>query len=151
MFGAIQSTLENLKTTLAAASGFTEASMSIGTQIISGIQSGLAPLLGTVQTSVSGAINSTGSAALAGGAMLGRATSTGMKSTLQLASVMSTEMGHVKSAVDSGIDAAKEAAEAGDKEVVEAFKSGVNGGSPGDIARNMKQEMLYTKQFIQAA
>lgn len=151
MLGAIQTTLENLKTTLAAASGFTEPAMGIGTQIVSGVQSGLAPLAGTVQTSVSSAVNSAGSAALSGGAMLGRATTTGMRSTLQLASVMSTEMGHVKSAVDSGIAAAKAAAEAGAKEVVEAFKSGVNVGSPGDIARTMKQEMLYTKQFIQAA
>ena len=151
MLGAIKTTLENLKATLAAASGFTEPAMGIGTQIVSGVQSGLAPLAGTVQTSVSSAVNSAGSAALSGGAMLGRATTTGMRSTLQLASVMSTEMGHVKSAVDSGISAAKAAAEAGAKEVVEAFKSGVNVGSPGDIARTMKQEMLYTKQFIQAA
>ncbi|WP_296882115.1 hypothetical protein [uncultured Methanobrevibacter sp.] len=151
MLGAIQTTLENLKTTLAAASGFTEASMSIGTQIITGVQSGLAPLPGAVQTSVSSAINSAGSQALAGGAMLGRATTTGMKSTLQLASVMSAEMDHVKAAVDNGIAAAKSAAEGGAKEVVEAFKSGINVGSPGDIARTMKQEMLYTKQFIQAA
>ena len=151
MLGAIQTTLENLKTTLAAASGFTEPAMGIGTQIVSGVQSGLAPLAGAVQTSVSSAVNSAGSAALSGGAMLGRATTTGMRSTLQLASVMSTEMGHVKSAVDSGISAAKAAAESGAKEVVEAFKSGVNVGSPGDIARTMKQEMLYTKQFIQAA
>ncbi|WP_407454407.1 hypothetical protein [Methanobrevibacter sp.] len=151
ILGAIQTTLENVKTTLSSASGFSESATSIGSQIVSGVQTGLSPLAGTVQGSVSSAINSAGSNALSGGAMLGRAATTGFKSSLKLADVMTAEMGYVKTAVDNGISAAKAAAESGAKEVVEAFKSGVNVGSPGDIARTIKQEMEYTHGFILAS
>lgn len=148
ILGAIQTTLENLKNTLAAASGFTECSINIGTQIVSGVQSGLSPLSGIVQSEVTTAINSAIGSASTGGASIGTSITDGFKSTLKLADVMTTEMGYVKTAVDDGISAAKSAAESGAKEVVEAFKSGVNVGSPGDIARTMEQEMIYTRGFI---
>lgn len=148
ILGTIQAALQGLKDTLAAASGFTEVSVNIGSQIVAGVQSGLSPLSGTVISQVDSAIISAGGVALSGGTSLANSVNNGFRSTLDLHTIMSTEMGYVKSAVDDGINAAKSAAESGAKEIVEAFKSGVNVGSPGDIARTMKQEMLYTKDFI---
>ena len=147
----MQTALESLKATLSAASGFSAPATSIGTQIVTGVKSGLSPLSSTVTTAVSSATASAASAGWTGGAHIGTSVTNGFKSSLQLANVMTTEMGHVKSAVDSGISAAKSAAENGAKEIVQAFQNGVNVGSPGDIARTMKQEMLYTKDFIVGA
>lgn len=148
VLGSINTALQTLKNTLANAGGFNEVSVNIGSQIVSGVRSGLSPLSGTVTTAVSTATNSAGSAALAGGASIATAINNGFSSTLNLHSAMETEMGYVKTAVDNGISAAKSAAESGAKDVVAAFKSGVNVGSPGDIARTMQQEMAYTYDFI---
>ena len=148
VLGSINTALQTLKNTLANAGGFTEVSVNIGSQIVSGVRSGLSPLSGTVTSAVSTATNSAGSAALAGGASIATAINNGFSSTLNLHSAMETEMGYVKTAVDNGISAAKSAAESGAKDVVAAFKSGVNVGSPGDIARTMEQEMAYTYDFI---
>lgn len=145
---SIQTALTNLKATLSGASGFSEASMSIGTQIVSGVQTGMNTLGTTVQTSVSSAINSAKPTANTYGKGLGSNATEGFKSTLKLADVMTAEMGYVKTAVDNGIEAAKTAARNGAEEVVQAFKEGVNVGSPGDIARTMSGEMAYTLQAI---
>ena len=151
ILGTINTALQSLKDTLANAGGFTEVSVSIGSQIISGVQSGIAPLGGAVQSSVSSAIGSASGAASSGGANLGTQVNMGFQSTLNLHSVMEAEMGYVKSAVDSGISAAKSAAQSGAAEIVQAFQSGINVGSPGDIAKTMKQEMIYTNGFILGA
>lgn len=148
VLGSINTALQTLKNTLANAGGFNEVSVNIGSQIVSGVRSGLSPLSGTVTTAVSTATNSAGSAALAGGASIATAINNGFSSTLNLHSVMETEMSYVKTAVDNGISAAKSAAESGAKDVVAAFQSGVHVGSPGDIARTMQQEMDYTYDFI---
>lgn len=151
VLGSIQTALQTLKDTLAAASGFSESSVNIGTQIVNGVKSGLSPLASTVTTQVSTATSASASAGWTGGAYIGQSINGGFKSALDLHTTMTTEMGYVKTAVDNGISAAKSAAESGAKEVVEAFKSGINVGSPGDIARTMEQEMLYTKGFIVGA
>lgn len=148
VLGSINTALQTLKDTLANASGFSEVSVNIGSQIVSGVQSGLSSLSSTVQSSVSSAISSASGSANSGGSSLGTQVNSGFQSTLNLHSIMDTEMGYVKTSVDNGIAAAKSAAESGAAEVVEAFKSGINVGSPGDIARTMEQEMLYTKGFI---
>lgn len=145
MLGAIQTTLENVKSTLSAASGFSDASVSIGSQIVNGINSGLAPLGGTIQGDVSSAINSAGSNALAGGSMLGRATSSGLKSSLQLKSIMETEVGYTLDAITSKEDAFYQAGvklgEAA-KRGMESAKS-INPGSPGNLAHIMIDEVGY--------
>lgn len=148
ILGSINTALQTLKDTLSNAGGFTEVSVNIGSQIVSGIQTGLSPLSSTVSSAVSTATNSAGGAALAGGVSIANALNNGFSSTLNLHSAMETEMEYVKTAVDNGISAAKSAAESGAKEVVQAFQSGINVGSPGDIARTMAQEMSYTYNFI---
>ncbi len=151
VLGSINTALQTLKDTLANASGFSESSVNIGSQIVSGVQTGLAPLSGMIQSSVGNAINSAKPTANTYGKGLGFNATNGFKSELKLANVMTTEMGYVKSAVDNGISAAKSAAESGAKDIVAAFKDGIHVGSPGDIARTMEQEMIYTKDFILGA
>lgn len=144
----VQTALNNLKTTLSSASGFSEVSLSIGSQIVSGVQTGLAPLSPGVQGKVANAINSAKPTANTYGKGLGYNSTQGFKSTLKLAEVMRTEMTYVKTAVDNGIGAAKIAAQNGAAEVVEAFKNGIDAHSPGLIARTMKGEMNYTREAI---
>lgn len=148
LLGSINTALQSLKDTLSNASGFSESSVNIGTQIVSGVQSGLSPLPSTVTTAVSSATSGAASTGWTGGAYIGQSITGGFQSALKLADVMTTEMSYVKTAVDNGISAAKSAAESGAREVVDAFKSGINVGSPGDISRTMEQEMAYTKDFI---
>ena len=148
VLGSIKTSLENLKSTLSAASGFTAPAQSIGTQIIQGIHSGIAPLGTTVISGVNAGINSARNAANTGGITLAQQMTSGFQTNLKLNEVMTTEMGHVKSAVDNGINAAKTAAQNGAQEVVQAFKAGINVGSPGDIARTMSGEMSYTLAAI---
>lgn len=149
LLNTINTALNNIRATLAnAGGGFAAPAMNIGSQIVSGVQSGIAPLGGVVQSAVSSGISSASGTASSGGQNLGSQTTEGFRSTLKLADVMNTEMGYVKSAVDSGIAAAVSAAQSGGKQVVDAFKSGINSGSPGDIYRAMKAEMGYTNQAI---
>lgn len=152
MLGTINNAINGVRDTLTnLAGGFSAPATNIGAQIVSGVQAGISPLGGTVQGAVSSAISSASGAASSGGQTLGSNVTNGFKSNLKLADVMNAEMGYVKSAVDSGISAAVSAAQSGAKQVVDAFKAGVNTGSPGDIARTMKQEMAYTNQFLNAA
>ena len=148
----INTALTNIRTTLAnAAAGFAAPAQGIGAGIVSGVQSGLSPLGGVVQSSVSSGISSASGVATSGGQTLGTNVTTGFKSNLKLGEAMSEEMGHVLDAVNSGLAAAKSAAASGASEIVEAFKSGYNAGSPGDIYRAMKAEMGYTRQAITEA
>ena len=152
LLNSINTALTTIRTTLAnAAGGFAAPAMNIGSQIVSGVQSGLAPLGGTVQSSVSSAISSASGAASSGGQSLGTQTTDGFRSTLKLADVMNAEMGYVKSAVDSGISAAVSAAQSGAEKVVEAFKAGIETGSPGAMAWATYDEMGYIKGFIEKA
>ena len=148
LLGSINTALQSLKDTLANAGGFNEVSVNIGSQIVSGVTSGLSPLGNAVSSAISDATSSAGGAASSGGGSIATALNNAFTSTLNLHTPMETEMEYVKTAVDNGISAAKSAAESGAKDVVAAFKSGVNVGSPGDIARTMQQEMAYTYDFI---
>ena len=151
VLGSISTTIETLKTTLSGASGFSEPAINIGTEIVNGVKSGLSPLASEVTGAVSSATNSSASAGWTGGAYIGTSLNGGFKSSLDLHTTMNNEMGYVKTAVDNGISAAKTAAQNGAREIVQAFQAGINVGSPGDIARTMKQELLYTEGFIHDA
>lgn len=152
ILGAIQTTLENVKTTLAAASGFSEVSVSIGSQIISGVTTGLSPLAGTVQSQVSSAINSAGSQALAGGSMLGRAATEGMRSSLQLKSVMDTEVSYALQAITSREDEFYQAGVALGEAAKRGFESAkaINPGSPGNLAHTMMDEVGYILEAMKS-
>lgn len=145
----VTNTLNQLKATIAAMSGsFTASGVLIGSSIVAGVQTGLAPLPSFVISSVSSATASAASTGWTGGSRIGTSVTNGFKSALKLAAAMKTEMGYVTQAVNSGISAAKSAAQRGAAEVVEAFKSGIETGSPGAMAWAMFDEMGYIRDFI---
>lgn len=146
---AVTNTLNQLKATIAAMSGsFTASGILIGSNIVNGVRTGLAPLPSFVISSVSSATASAASTGWTGGSRIGTSVTNGFKSSLKLAAAMKTEMGYVTQAVNSGISAAKSAAQRGAAEVVEAFKSGIETGSPGAMAWAMFDEMGYIRDFI---
>lgn len=146
---AVTTTLAQLKATLSAsAGGFYASGAAIGTSIVNGVRGGLAGLSGVVTSAVSSAINTGVGLGSSGGARIAQAINSGFSGALNLADTMSTEMDYVVDAVNNGISAAKSAAQSGAEEVVQAFKDGVNTGSPGDIAWTMYDEMWYTHDFI---
>lgn len=145
----VTNTLNQLKATLTAMSGgFTASGTAIGTSIVNGVRTGLAPLPSTVITAVSTATASAASTGWTGGSRIGTSVTNGFKSALKLSAAMKTEMGYVTQAINSGINAAKSAAQRGAEEVVEAFKRGIETGSPGAMAWAMFDEMGYIKDFI---
>lgn len=151
MLTTINNTLNQMKTTLANASGgFYTAGVQIGTSIKNGLSAGVMGMGGILTTAVATA----GSMAYGTAANVGRTIGTyitdGFKFKLKLADVMTTEMGYVKDAVDNGISAAVTAAQNGAADVVAAFKNGINQHSPGDIAMTMYDEMWYAIDFIKS-
>lgn len=150
VLSSVKTALENLKATLASASGFSEVSVNIGSQIVAGVQSGLSPLSGTVQGAVSSAISSAGSLATAGGNTLGSNATNGMKSTLQLKSTMETEVGYALTAMTSRTQEFYDAGAALGSAASDGFEStnGLDHHSPGRVARSMADEMGYTLTAI---
>lgn len=150
ILGTIQTAMESLKTTLSSASGFSAPSMSIGSQIVNGVKSGLSPLTGTVQGAITSATSSAASSGWTGGAYIGTSTTNGMNSALKLKETMSTELGYTLSAIT---DKRQEFYNAGvdlGKAVKEGFESqpAINPGSPGNLAHTMMDEVAYIKEAM---
>lgn len=145
MLGAIQTTLENVKTTLSGASGFTEAATGIGTQIVSGVQSSLSPLTGTIQSAVNSATGAAASNGWTGGSKIGTSTTNGMKSALQLKSTMDTEVGYALQAITSREQEFYNAGANLGNAANRGFQShsAINPGSPGNLAHVMMDEVDY--------
>ncbi|WP_407462792.1 hypothetical protein [Methanobrevibacter sp.] len=150
ILGTIQTAMESLKNTLSSASGFSAPSMSIGSQIVNGVKSGLSPLTGTVQGAITSATSSAASSGWTGGAYIGTSTTNGMNSALKLKETMSTELGYTLSAIT---DKRQEFYNAGvdlGKAVKEGFESqpAINPGSPGNLAHTMMDEVAYIKEAM---
>ena len=145
LLGSIQTTLDNLKNTLSAASGFSEPATSIGSQIISGVQTGLSPLTSTVTGAVTTATSASASAGWTGGSKIGSSTTNGMKSALQLKSTMQTEVSYTLQAMTSRTQEFYNAGAALGKAANDGFKSqpAINPGSPGNLAHVMIDEVGY--------
>ena len=145
VLGSIKTTLDNVKTTLSSASGFSEPSVNIGSQIVNGVKSGISPLASTVQGAVSSAISSAGPQATSGGNTLGTNATNGMKSKLQLKSTMATEVGYALSAMTSRTQEFYNAGAALGRAANEGFQSqnAINPGSPGNLAHVMMDEVGY--------
>lgn len=149
LLSSVTSAVNQTKTTLYSMSGgFYSAGVNIGQSITNGVRAGLSGLAGVVSSMVSSAVSSAVGVATSGGARLGQALTTGFKTNLKLADAMSTEMNYVVQAVNNGISSAKQAAESGAQDVVAAFKSGIETGSPGAMAWATYDEMGYIRDFI---
>lgn len=146
---SVTNALNQLKTTLYAMSGgFSSAGASIGVSIVTGVRTGMSGLSSSVRSSVSGAINSSAGTASSGGKRLGTNVTTGFKSTLHLSGAMRTEMSNVISAINNGISEAKRVAEQGAEGIVQAFKNGLQVGSPGEMYWTMVGEYNYIKDMM---
>lgn len=146
---SVTNALNQLKTTLYAMSGgFSSAGASIGVSIVTGVKTGMSGLSSSVRSSVSGAINSSAGTASSGGKRLGTNVTTGFKSTLHLSGAMRTEMSNVISAINNGISEAKRVAEQGAEGIVQAFKNGLQVGSPGEMYWTMVGEYNYIKDMM---
>ncbi len=149
LLSSINNAIAQMKATLLAAStGFYASGVSIGQSITNGVGAGLSGLNSAVSGPMNSAMSTMTSIGQSGGNRAGTTTTNAFRSTLKLGTVMTTEMGYVKQAVDNGISAAVTAARNGAEDVVQAFKDGINTGSPGDIAWTMHDEMWYTHDFI---
>lgn len=150
LLNSINTALTTIRTTLAsAAGGFAAPAMSIGSQIVSGIQSGLAPLGGVVQSSVSSGISSASGVATSGGQTLGTNATNGFRDTLKLADIARAEMDYAVQAINSGSGPLADAARAAAEKAVQAAKAGAESGSPGAVARMWGKEFgVYSPQLI---
>ena len=150
VLNSIKSSLENLRNTLASTAGFTAPAQNIGTQIVNGVRTGMAPLGGTVQQGVASGINSASGQANSGGSNLGSQATNGFKSTLKLAETMAAEVGHTINAVTSKKQEAYNAGAALGNAFHDGFESakGINVGSPGKLAHTMMDEVAYIKEAI---
>ena len=150
ILGTIQTAMESLKSALSSASGFSAPSMSIGSQIVNGVKSGLSPLAGTIQGAVSTATSGAASSGWTGGAYIGTSTTNGMKSSLKLKDTMSTEIGYTLSAITSRRQEFYNAGVDLGKAVKEGFESqpAINPGSPGNLAHTMMDEVAYIKEAM---
>lgn len=150
ILGTIQTAMESLKSALSSASGFSAPSMSIGSQIVNGVKSGLSPLAGTIQGAISTATSSAASSGWTGGAYIGTSTTNGMKSSLKLKDTMSTEIGYTLSAITSRRQEFYNAGVDLGKAVKEGFESqpAINPGSPGNLAHTMMDEVAYIKEAM---
>lgn len=146
---SVTNALNQLKTTLYAMSGgFYSAGANIGSSIVNGVNTGLAPLSGITIARVASATNSAVGTGRSGGAKIGRAVTQGFKQNLKMAQAMKQEMSYVTQAVNNGISAAKTAARNGAQDVVAEFKRGIETGSPGAMAWATYDEMNYINDFI---
>ena len=150
ILGTIQTAMENLKTALSSASGFSAPSTSIGSEIVNGVKSGLSPLTSTVQGAVTSATSTAASNGWTGGAYIGTSTTNGMKSALKLKETMSTEISYTLNAITSKRQEFYNAGVDLGKAVKEGFESqpAINPGSPGNLAHTMMDEVAYIKEAM---
>lgn len=150
VLGSIKTTLDNLRNTLSGASGFAAPAQNIGTQIISGVRAGIAPLGSTVQQAVSSGISSASGTANSGGGTLGTQATNGFKTNLHLSETMSAEVGHTLNALTSRRQEFYDAGAALGKAAKDGFESqgAINPGSPGNLAHTMMDEVEYIKQAM---
>ena len=141
----VKTAVANLKETLKSAN-FTSQGKSMGSTLKSGFGSGLSGMGGKISSALSAGVNSSG--AFSKGTAMGSYMKRGFATNFKVADVVRTEMGYVVEAITSGGSAINGAMAQVASEAVEAFKSGMNTGSPGDIARTMEAEMGYTHGFI---
>ena len=142
---SLNTTIENIKTTLSGASGFSEPATNIGTEIGNGVKTGLSPLTSIITTEITTATNSSASAGWTGGSYIGTSTTNGLKSALQIKTTMETEVSYALTAMTSRVQEFYDAGAALGNAANEGFQSqdAINPGSPGNLAHVMTDEVGY--------
>jgi hypothetical protein len=144
----IQTAIDQIKATLASAD-FNAEGVNIGNSLTSGVQSGLSGLPGVVNDASNNAVNTARGTLTTGMQSAGSDSVNSFRTGIQgMSDAMNSEMSEVQSAIDSGLSAAQSKVQSGAAAIVEAFKKGLNQGSPGDIYRAMVAEMGWTNDAI---
>ena len=148
ILGNIQNAIGSIKETLAAAN-FTAEGTSIGTSLVTGVQSGLSGLNGVVSDASNSAVDAMRGIIPPGAQAVAAEAVTSFQSGLTgMAAAVSTEMQNVVNAFHNAKSSVAAAArEVGDA-ALQAFKSAYNPGSPGDYSKAIDAEMGYVNQSI---
>lgn len=146
---AVSKAVKELRTTLKDISpGFKSNGQDIGSSLKSGIKTGMSGLSGTVSTGVSSAVTASTGTATTGGSTLGTSMVNGFKSSFLLSSTIQLEMAAGLSAITTATPDLTNAMGALADQMVQEFKSHAEIASPGAIARSIRDEMGYTRGFV---
>lgn len=145
----VSSAVTQLKKSLNSSKGsFKGTGKAIGNSLESGIKSGLASLHTTVTTTVSTAFRSGASSAWTGGAVMAASAIGGFKSAFLLGQIISAEMSAGLTAITSATPDLTNAMGVLADNMVTEFKSHAEIASPGAVARAIRDEMIYGKNFV---
>ena len=148
VLSSIQNAVEQMKATLAAAN-FTAEGTNIGTSLVSGVQSGLAPLPGVVGDASNQAVSTADGILPPGMTNVANNATNAFQSSFKLADIASQEMNYAVQAINNGSGALADAARKAAEQAVQAAKQGAETGSPGAIARMFGKEIgVYSPQLI---
>ena len=150
LLAGVRNALNQLRSTLSSMSGsFQASSQGIGAGIKSGIVSGMSGLSGEVNAQASAAMATFSATMVAGGTTAGTGARIAFQGSFKLADIARAEMNYAVQAVNSGAGALAAAAKSAAQQAVAAAQSGINAGSPGDIARLFGREVgEYSVQKI---
>ena len=144
----VKTAISDLKKALNESGDFKSVGTHIGTDLSGGVKTGLGGLSGVVTTEVTNAMRQGGSSAWTGGAVMATSAINGFKSAFLLSSVIATEMQNGLTAISSATPDLTNAMGALADQMVQEFKSKGGIASPGHVARAIRDEMGYTKNFV---
>ena len=149
ILNSIRTAVNDLKKTLSASAGsFKTAGHNISEGLKDGINSGLNGLDSVVIQRVQDAMNAAKPTATTYGKGLGSSAVNGFKSTFLLADVISAELSASATAIANGTPDLVNAMGQLASQMVSSFKANAEISSPGAIARSIRDEMIYGREFV---
>ena len=149
ILNSIRTAVNDLKKTLDASAGsFKTAGHNISEGLKDGINSGLNGLDSVVIQRVQDAMNAAKPTASTYGKGLGSSAVEGFKSTFLLADVISAELSASATAIANGTPDLVNAMGQLASQMVSSFKANAEISSPGAIARSIRDEMIYGRDFV---
>ena len=149
ILNSVANAVKRLRTTLSKMSGgFKTDGQNIGTNLKTGIKTGLNGLGDTVSTAVNDASGKANPTATTMGTNLGKSAVNGFKSSFLLGEVIAAEMSNGLNAITTATPDITNAMGALAEQMVQEFKNRSQIKSPGAIARAIRAEMGYMKEFV---
>ena len=137
------------KTLREIAPGFSNEGKDIGSNLKTGINTGLNGLNNVIGTQVTNGVSGASGAATTAGSTLANTVMSGFKTTFVLSSVIQGEMSAGLTAITTATPDLTNAMGVLADQMVQEFKSHAQIASPGAIARSIRDEMGYTKGFVE--
>ena len=149
ILNSVANAVKRLRTTLSKMSGgFKTDGHNIGANLKTGIKTGLNGLGDTVSTAVNDASGKANPTATTMGTNLGKSAVNGFKSSFLLGEVIAAEMSNGLTAITSATPDITNAMGALAEQMVQEFKNRSQIKSPGAIARAIRAEMGYMREFV---